>query len=412
MPIRISTDRLLDELHRLARITDAEPPAVTRVLFAPRDLEARSFLIELFAASNLTVRIDSVGNIFARWEGSELKLPGVATGSHTDAIPNAGMYDGTVGVLGGLEAIRTLQRSGFQPRRSIELIMFTSEEPTRFGIGCVGSRVMTGAISAEPAATLLDAEGFTFEQARRMAGCAGEITEARLSVGHYAAFVELHIEQGWRLEKADIPIGVVTAIAAPASLEIVFEGEGGHAGTVLMPERRDALCGAAEVVLAAEAAAKSSGTADSVATTGICEVFPGAINSVPSRARLMLDVRDIDAARRDRMLEEISRAVADVSKRRGLKASLGVLNADPPATCAPQIIDAIEASACDAGLPSQRMVSRAYHDSLFMARVAPTGMIFIPCRAGVSHRPDEYASPEHISAGVEVLARTLERLAS
>ena len=412
MSLRINTDRLLDELHTLSRITDAEPPAVTRVLFTPRDLEARGFLSGLFAAAGLTVRSDSIGNIFARWEGSEPALPAVATGSHTDAIPNAGMYDGTVGVLGGLEAIRALQRTGVRPRRSIELIVFTSEEPTRFGIGCLGSRLMSGALAPLTAATLTDGDGFTLEQARRIAGCSGEIAEARLPDDHYSAFVELHIEQGWRLEQADIPIGVVSAIAAPASLEITLEGEGGHAGAVLMPERRDALCGASEVVLAVEAAARQSGAIDSVATAGICEVFPGAINSVPSRVRLKLDVRDIDAARRDGMLEKISRAVAEVSQRRGLKTSIGVLNADPPANCSPRIIDAIEASAAEVALPTQRMVSRAYHDSLFIARLASTGMIFIPCRGGISHRPDEHAAPEHIAAGVQVLARTLERLAS
>lgn len=410
--LMIDQNRLLEELQRLARITDAEAPAVTRVLFTPRDLEARAFLTELFAAAGLTVRSDSVGNLFARWDGTQPDLPAVATGSHTDAIPNAGMYDGTVGVLGGLEAIRALQRAGVRPRRSIELIMFTSEEPTRFGVGCVGSRVMSGAMAAEAAAGLVDAEGLSLEQIRLAAGCTGQIEDARLQAEHYAAFVELHIEQGWRLERTGLPIGVVTAIAAPAALEIAITGQGGHAGAVLMPERHDALCGAAEIVLAVEAAATETGAIDSVATTGICDVFPGAINSVPSRVTLKLDVRDIDAARRDGMLARIDRAVSAVCERRGLSCSTRVLNADPPAACDPQIIDTIETAAADAKLESQRMVSRAYHDSLFLARIAPTGMIFIPCRGGVSHRPDEYASPEHIAGGVAVLAGTLQRLAS
>jgi ureidoglycolate amidohydrolase len=408
----IQPDRLIGELEHLARITDAEPPAVTRVLFTPRDLEARKWLSERFADAGLLVRQDTIGNLFARWQGTDSALPAVATGSHTDAIPEAGMYDGTVGVLGGLEAIRALMATGFKPRRSIELIMFTSEEPTRFGVGCVGSRVMSGALSAEAAAALTDSEGLTLEEIRRAAGCAGNVSQAQLTAGVYSAFVELHIEQGARLEKAGLPIGVVTAIAAPAALAILLEGEGGHAGAVLMPERRDALCGAAEVILAIEAAAKESGAIDSVATTGICEVSPGAINSIPNRVRMKIDVRDIDPTRRDAMLDKIRAAVTEVAARRGLATSLTMLNADPPATCAAEVIDAIETAARDANLPSQHMVSRAYHDSLFMARLAPTGMIFIPCRGGVSHRPDEYASPEHITAGVQVLAATLRQLAS
>jgi len=181
---------------------------------------------------------------------------------------------------------------------------------------------------------------------------------------------------------------------------------------VLMNERRDALCGAAELVLACEKAAKETGAADSVATTGICEVFPGAVNSVPSRTLLRLDVRDIDAARRDRMTEQIRTAVDEVRQRRNLKATLTVLNADPPASCALEVVEAIETAAAKCGCSSQRMVSRAYHDSLFMARLTPTGMIFIPCRNGVSHRPDEYSSPEHLVQGVQVLAETLQQLAS
>ncbi|HTK75168.1 MAG TPA: hydantoinase/carbamoylase family amidase, partial [Gemmataceae bacterium] len=228
---------------------------------------------------------------------------------------------------------------------------------------------------------------------------------------HYAAFVELHIEQGPILERERIPIGVVTAIAAPAALRVRIEGEGGHAGTVLMPDRKDALCAAAEMVLAVEAAAKATGSSDTVATTGICRVHPGASNSIPSTVTLEIDVRDIDLDRRDRVVRVLQTVIAQRAAVRRVRADVELLNADPPATMADEIIAAAESACRDLGLRTKRMVSRAYHDSLFMAQVCPTGMVFIPCRGGVSHRPDEYATPGAIRAGVEVLARTLAALA-
>ena len=232
----------------------------------------------------------------------------------------------------------------------------------------------------------------------------------RLAEGYYAGFVELHIEQGPLLERDGIALGVVTAIAAPASLRLWIEGEGGHAGGALMPGRRDALCAAAEIVLAVEAAARQTGAIDTVATCGVCDVFPGAINSIPSRVRLELDVRDIDLARRDRVLARIAAAQSEIASRRNVGVKTEIINADAPAACDPSLIDALTRGAERHGLGYTKMVSRAYHDSLFMARIAPTAMLFIPCRGGVSHRPDEYASPEAISNGALVLAEALREL--
>ena len=256
---------------------------MTRIVFGPHDLDARRYLRQLAAEAGLNVREDAVGNTFFRWEGSEPALAAVATGSHVDAIPNAGMYDGTVGVLGGLEAMRALQAQGFQPKRSIELILFTSEEPTRFGIGCLGSRLMSGALLVEDATRLKGRDGVTLDAAREAAGFTGSLHSVRRSVRDYSAFVELHIEQGPELERGQKTIGIVTAIAAPASSTLTISGRGGHAGALLMPQRRDALAAAAEVVLAVERAALATGALDTVATVGMCEVFPGAVNSVPSR---------------------------------------------------------------------------------------------------------------------------------
>ncbi len=408
MAMTIDRDRLARELDELGAISSEPSPVVTRVVFTEADVRARAFLKTLCAEANLDIREDAIGNTFARWQGSDPSLPAVGTGSHIDAIPNAGRFDGTVGVLGGLEAIRALQAQDIKPRRSIELVIFTSEEPTRFGVGCLGSRLLCGSLNTD----LKDVEGNTLDQVRQAAGFIGSLSSVPLARGHYSAFVELHIEQGPLLEQRGIDLGVVTAIAAPASLRVFIEGEGGHAGAVLMPQRHDALCAASEIVLAIEAAALSTKSIDTVATTGICQVFPGAVNSVPSKVRLEVDVRDIDGARRDSVLRKIEGAAHEIAERRKVTVRIEPINADPPAQCAPEIVEALSSAAQKYGLTHEKMISRAYHDSLFMSRVAPTAMLFIPSRGGFSHRPDEYSSPEQIANGALVLAETLAALSS
>jgi ureidoglycolate amidohydrolase len=409
---QIDINLLCGELAALGKISEADPPVVTRVVFSEADMRARAYVRSLCTAAGLAVREDAVGNTFALWAGSEPDLASIGTGSHIDAIPNAGSYDGTVGVLGGLEAIRSLQRSGFRPRRSIELVIFTAEEPTRFGIGCLGSRMMGRVLTPAGALSLRDKQGTGLEELRTHAGFTGPLETVAVQEGRFHQFVELHIEQGPLLEQEGIDVGLVTHIAAPASLRIQIEGEGGHAGGKLMPGRKDALAAAAELILALESAARSTGAIDTVGTVGVCEVFPGAVNSIPSLVRLETDIRDIDGARRDSVLDALKAACTDVAQRRGVAVKTELVNADPPTTCDPAILAALEASAVEAGRSYKRMVARAYHDSSFVACIAPVAMLFIPCRGGVSHRPDEYASPEWIAAGVEVLARTLACLAA
>lgn len=408
--MKINIDRLTQQLETLAAITDAPPPAVTRIVFSEQDLRARAWLKNLCAETGLSVREDAVGNTFARWHGADRNAAAVGTGSHIDAIPHSGRFDGTVGVLGGLEAIRALRESGYRPQRSIELLLFTSEEPTRFGIGCLGSRLMAGTLSPSVDETLRDSDGRTLREVRTQAGFHGELDSVKLPSGYYDAFIELHIEQGPLLEQRGVPIGAVTAIAAPASLRLTIQGRGGHAGAVLMPDRHDAFLAAAEIALALEGAARSTGSRDSVATTGVCDLFPRAINSIPSRVQMEADIRDIDEACRDSMIEVLERACKEVAERRGVSVSSEFINRDAPAICDPRIVDAIAASAAQHNLACDRMVSRAYHDSLFLSRVCPTAMIFIPCRGGVSHRPDEYASPEAIAHGSLILADVMVHL--
>lgn len=448
--ITVDAARLQAWIDTLAGFSDAPAPAVTRVLFSDADLAARAWVKARCEEEGLVVREDAVGNTFARWRGADDDVPAVATGSHIDAIPSAGKYDGVVGVLGAIEAFSALRRAGVRPARSLELLLFTAEEPTRFGLGCLGSRLLSGAISAAQAAALVDADGRSLDDWRAHAGFgaaardddprdrrdrdghddelapqrAGEprkvsepnnaersLASVRLPDGHYAAFIELHIEQGPLLEREGLPIGIVQAIAGPSSYRLRLTGQGGHAGAVLMPDRQDAGLAGAEIALAVERAARESGSPDTVGTTGVFQQWPNAINSIPAEALLEIDMRDTRLDTRVQAWTQVEAAIAEICRRRGVRWTLETINENPPAACAPALVELLESVCADLALPARRMVSRAYHDSLFMARVCPTTMIFIPCRGGVSHRPDEYASPEAIAQGVTVLAHALARAA-
>jgi N-carbamoyl-L-amino-acid hydrolase len=409
--IKVDVQRLQREIDELALITEAEPPVVTRVLFSEADLRGREFVKKLCRGAGMALRADAVGNIFARWDGANGNLAPVATGSHIDAIPNAGKYDGVVGVLGAIEAVRALKKSGYRPQRSIELIVFTAEEPTRFGIGCIGSRLLSGVLSPENAAAFRDRDGKSLDEWRQGAGCTDSLDSVRLPKDRYAAFVELHIEQGPILEQENIAIGIVEKIAAPSTLRMQLTGVGGHAGGTLMPGRRDALLAGAEIALAVERAVTSTGSPDTVGTTGVFRIEPGAVNSVPCRALLEIDVRDTKMATRDAALAQIETAAAEICRRRQVTLQSERLNVDPPAVCDSTLVETVAGVCRQLDLSHKKMISRAYHDTLFMAQVCPSTMIFIPCRDGVSHRPDEFSSPEQIETGVRALAQSLARAA-
>ncbi len=407
MQINIDAERIVADLEKLATFSDTESPVITRIVYSESDQRARTWLKWQCIAAGLTVREDAIGNMFARWPGTDAGV--VGTGSHIDAIPHSGRFDGTVGVLGALESIRALQRASFKPRRSIELLTFISEEPTRFGIGCLGSRMLCGSLTPEKVSALKDRNDQPLDAVRTYKGA---LSDVKLPEGYYSSWIELHIEQGPILERERIPLGIVTSIAAPAALRVLIEGEGGHAGAVLMPQRRDAFLGAAELALAVESAAKSTGSIDTVGTCGLVDVFPGLANGIPSRVKLELDIRDTDLTRRDSVLQKVEQACQEIAAKRKLQITSTVLNADPPAACGPAVISALEEACKAENIAYKKMVSRAYHDSLFMSRIAPVAMLFIPCKDGVSHRPDEYAAPQDLANGARVLARTLASLAS
>ncbi|KAJ8765368.1 hypothetical protein K2173_012065 [Erythroxylum novogranatense] len=352
------------KIDELATFSDTPAPSVIRALYTENDVLARRYIKNWMELAGLSVREDVVGNMFGRWDGSEPDLGAVATGSHIDAIPYGGKYDGVVGVLGAIEAMNALKRFILY---HLKLFLFTSEEPTRFGISCLGSRLLAGYEElAEALKTTVDAQNISFFDAAKSAGYAK---------GHddLSTFIELHIEQGPILEA-----------------EVDYEGNGGHAGAVLMPERNDAGLAAAELALA---------------------VLPGAINSIPSKSDVEIDTRDIDEKRRNDVVEKIFHSTLEIAINRGVQISdFKIISQDPPAPCYKLVTEAMQSVAEDLNLKRKLMISRAYHDFLFMAVVSPMGMLFIPCQK--SHKPEEYASIEDIANGVKVLALTLAKLSS
>ena len=375
LSIHIHQERIMGELDRLAHYSDAPAPAVTRILYSPVDMTARAYIRQLVRDAGFEMREDGLGNTFIRWEGDNPNKAAVATGSHIDAIPFSGRYDGTVGVLGGLEALRALKESGYSPPRPLELIVFTAEEPTRFGLGCIGSRAMAGLITPDQLLALTDNDGQTLQQLRTPLGFTDSLDKVRLEVGHYHAFVELHIEQGRLLEEENLAIGIVTAIAAPATLKVEIRGEGGHAGAVLMPRRRDALTAASEIILAIEKIAQESDSADSVATVGLIDVHPSAVNSIPSQVTFHIDIRDITLESRNGMVRRIENEIKEIAQRRRVAKQIEVINADAPCTAGENVVSAIVSTSHQLSYPFKKLVSRAYHDALFMSYICPVGMI-------------------------------------
>ena len=404
--------RLHDAIAELAGFNDdPEAGGITREVYTPTYAGALNRVARWMRDAGLETRLDAVGNLFGRWAGSEPDAPLVLTGSHVDTTLNAGRYDGVLGVLGAIEAVRLLREAGTAPRRSIELVAWAGEEP-RFGTGCVGSRAAAGALSRADLDRLRDRDGVSMADALRGAGYDPDrLAEARIEPAGVHALVELHIEQGAVLEDAGEPIGVVTAIAAPHDFRLTLRGAATHAGATPMHLRRDALAGAAEAMTALERIARASPSGTTVGTVGVVRVRPGAINVVPGEVELDVDVRDADCAAREQVVEDVLAETRAIAARRGLEVEVEPIVDDAPVACDPRVVEAAAEAAQELGLPYRRMTSGAYHDAMVMGARVPIGMIFVPSAGGISHHPDEHTEPDDLDGGVRVLAGTLARLA-
>jgi hydantoinase/carbamoylase family amidase len=385
---------------------------VTREVYTPAYVEATELVSAWMREVGLQTRVDSVGNLFGRWVGSEPDLPRVLTGSHFDTTLDAGRYDGVLGVLGAIDVIGQLRATGFEPRRSIEIVGFAGEEP-RFGAGCIGSRAMVGTLKREDLDTMHDRNGVSIAEAMREVGLDPDrLDDAVLDDENVHMLVELHIEQGPELEADGIAIGVVERIAAPHDLRVRLLGEARHSGSTPMRMRHDALVGAAEIIVAVERLAKEARGGTAVGTVGMLNLTPGAVNVIPGEVTIEIDIRDSDLAARIEVTEALLATIKQIAGRRELALSIVTTALDEPAACDQRIVSAVRDAADELGLSARGIVSGAYHDSMVLGSKVPIGMIFVPSVGGLSHHPDEYTAPTDLEHGVAVLAGTLMRLAA
>ncbi|MCU1459162.1 MAG: allantoate amidohydrolase [Actinomycetia bacterium] len=400
-PVRIDVERVLADIAELAAYREPDEPGSTRRVFRDAHRSGRVWLAARMAEVGLEVETDGAGNLIGTRTGRG--APGaVVTGSHTDTVRGGGRYDGVLGVLGGLEAARALSAAGIELEHDLQVVDFLGEEPNDWGLSCVGSRAVTGGL-ARADLERTDAHGRTLARALADFGRDPETAlTGRWPLPH--AFVELHIEQGPVLELAGRAIGVVTGIVGVHRVLVEFAGRRDHAGTMPMDQRHDAACAAAELMLAVEALAQGGG---GVGTTGRVEVEPGAMNVVPDRARVWMELRSIDPAwvseRRDAALA----AAAAAASRRGVGLSVDVLSDEPPTPMDPQVRGAIDAAARAAGYDPLELASGAEHDTRQIARIARSGLIFVPSLDGRSHCAEEWTDPADLAAGIGVLAATI-----
>lgn len=396
------SDRLQRQLIELAHFGANPDGGVSRVAFSEADVEGRAYVKRLMQAAGLEVRIDPAGNLIGRREGSDPKLPVILVGSHTDSVPHGGNYDGDVGVLGGIEVAQQLRDRHVRLRHTLEIVDFTDEEG-----GLVGSRAMAGRLNAATL-DLVNASGRSVRDGiRALGGNPDTIARAERGRGELAAYLELHIEQGGRLERAHIDIGVVEGIVGIHWWEATVTGVANHAGTTPMDQRHDALIAASELVLAVNATATEF-AGRQVATVGRIHAEPGAPNVIPGKVVLSVEVRDLDAARIAAVFERIQARGAAIARARGTSIDFRDLEATAdPALTDPRIQRIIEHAAHALALTTMAMPSGAGHDAQDIAGIAPIGMIFVPSVGGISHSPREYTAPADIAHGVNVLMQAV-----
>ncbi|WP_303721790.1 M20 family metallo-hydrolase [Malonomonas rubra] len=404
-------DRLEKDFAELAQFGSLENGGFTRVAYSLEDLAARGWLQEKMEDAGLQVVVDAVGNIRGQRPGQE-DLPPVMLGSHLDTVPEGGNYDGSVGILAALEIIRVLNDREQVTKRPIEVVNFSAEESSRFGVATIGSKALTGKLDLKTLKSLTDSDGFTLYDTLRESGYHPEnIQYSSLSRENVHAFLELHIEQGPVLEEKECPIGLVSSIAAPTRFNVVISGRSDHSGNTPMAMRKDALVGASELVLGVENIATEAAGKDTVATVGYLKVSPGVMNVVPGRVELGIDIRDISCSDKNKAVKAVTELMTQIAAKRGLDISWKKLCDDTPVELSKRIMTSLETVAKQNNMSFIKMPSGAGHDAMNMASITDVGMIFVPSVGGVSHNIKEYSRMEDICIGAKLLLDATVRLA-
>lgn len=401
----INAPRMNQTLEELGHLGES-PDGMDRVAYSPEDIAGREYTIKLMRQAGLDTRIDTAGNIIGRSAGSDDALPAIALGSHTDTVPKGGKYDGALGVMASIEAVRTLKEHGHRTRHPVEVISFTNEEGTRFHRWLVGSRSMAGLLEQEDLDAVDDNGHGLGPCLADIGGDLSRIGEAVRSPGELAAYFELHIEQGPNLYQSGTPIGVVTGITGRAVFEVEVEGKANHAGTTPMSTRRDALVSASKLVLAIQKMAAEQEICR-VATVGSIKAIPNAVNVIPGAASIGLEFRDTDMESLAAAEQELRRITDQAVVDDGVEIQINRHRFTSSAPITPEMQALVAEAAENCGMIWEALPSGAGHDAQALANIAPMAMLFVPSVDGISHSPEEYSTPEDCANGTQVLLELL-----
>ncbi|WP_223592575.1 allantoate amidohydrolase [Neobacillus bataviensis] len=406
---KINGQRISQRIDELGRISKSSE-GVTRLAFTQEFQEGQKLVEKWMIDAGMTVRVDHLNNIIGRYEGMNREAPAILIGSHLDTVIDGGKYDGMLGVISGIEIVSALSESGYRMENPIEVIGFSDEEGVRFHTTFLGSKAIAGTFKEETLYAM-DEKGISLRETLKQLGLKPvRYQEAAYHPNDVLCYLELHIEQGPVLEDLGQPVGVVTGIAGASRYTFKITGFAGHAGTVPILLRKDALIGASEFILEIEKLAKEN--APIVATVGMLTVNPGASNVIPGEVTGTLDIRDTDINRKERVIKEIFRTAHEICKKRHLTFEYKKVMETAPVLCDQEMKAAIEAAILLNGMNPISLVSGAGHDAMAMADLTKIGMIFVRCKGGISHNPKEFASVEDMEMGTMVLLESIIQLTS
>ena len=405
----IQRDRLVNDFEAISQFT-GPGEGINRLAFTDADWAGRQYIIDRMVDAGLTVETDGFGNVIGYKVGKNPDLPVVMVGSHTDSVPNGGNYDGVVGVLSAIEAVRSMNDDGFEHDYTIAVVSFMCEESARFGDSTLGSKAMRGALTVQDLHRLTDKQGTSLYEVLKGRNLNPDDIEQVEFKRPVKSFTEIHIEQGKVLEHEQKRIGIVTGIAGPERFYVTIRGNADHSGATPMNLRHDALCGASKIILGIEEIAAMQEEPPVVGTVGIVEVTPGAMNVIPGVVKLGVDIRSISEVARNSVVTLIKEFIDVTAEKRGLSYTIEPVAQDHPVAMHPAMIREIEEAVTSLGVEYMALPSGAGHDAMHWADDVPTGMIFIPCLNGISHNPAEFAEMDDIVTGAEVLDKVLRKL--
>lgn len=407
---KVSKARLVEQHDTIAKIGSTDEGGITRLPYTKEERSALELVKGYMEEAGLVTWFDHFGNLFGKLEGSEKSAPVVMSGSHVDTVINGGAFDGTIGTLSAIEAMRVIHENNVPHTHTLQACVFVSEEAARFGGGTLGSKAVIGDYAEADLDRLKDKDGVSLAQALREWGFdPKQLNSVIMNPKEIKCFVELHIEQSIILETKRLSIGVVDQIAAPTNMRLMIKGQSGHAGATPMGLRKDAFLAAAEIALEIERIANTIGK-EAVGTVGEVFVKPNAINVIPGEVILGIDMRDVTMARKEAAVAEFKKAVEAITNKRNLEYDIETIANQEPVRTSPEIVSVIASTCDEMKIPYCNITSGAYHDALNMARITDVGMIFIPSVAGISHAKEEFTHIDDIHLGAQLLAEVLAKL--